>query len=99
MVFRARQRRSNQQFLETTVLVGGERIKFNRDATRWLGIRLDSQLKFTAHISKRMSKAKTAEIQVKRLSGTCGLAPGLVRRIQIAEVQSVAVNSAPKGIQ
>ena len=82
---RARQRRLNQQLRETTVLVGGERIKLNKDATRWLGIWLDSQLKFTAHINERLTKAKTAKIQVKRLSGTYGLAPGLVRQIQLQQ--------------
>ena len=94
LFFRARQRRLNQQLRETTVLVGGEKIKFKKDATRWLGIWLDSQLKFTAHINERLTKAKTAEIQVKRLSGTYGLAPGPVRRIQIAAVQSVALYGA-----
>lgn len=41
---------------KTTVLVEGERLKFNKDATRWLGIRLDSQLKFTAYINEKMSR-------------------------------------------
>ena len=47
----------------------------------WLNIWLKSQLKFTAHINKRLSKAKTAEIQVKRLTGPYRLAPGLERQI------------------
>lgn len=90
----ARQRQFNQQLRETTIFVGGERIKSNKNATRWLGIWLDSQLKFTAHINERLSKAKTAEIQIKRLSGIYELAPGLVRRIQIAAVQSMALYGA-----
>ena len=36
------QRRLNQQLRETTVLIRGERIKFNEEATHWLGIWLDS---------------------------------------------------------
>ena len=91
---RARQRRLNQQLQETTVLVGGERIKFNKDATRWLRIWLDSQLRFTAHVNKGLTKAKTAEIQVERLSGTYELTPGLVGQIQMAAVQSVALYGA-----
>ena len=78
---RIRQQQLNKQLREIIISVGGERVKFNKNATRWLGIWLDSQLKFTAHINKRLSKAKTAEIQVKRLTGTYGLAPGLVRQI------------------
>ena len=88
---RARQRHLNQQLQETTMLIGGERIKFNKEATHWLGIWLDSQLKFTTHINKRLTKAKTAEIKVKRLSGSDRLASELVRQIQIAAVQSIAL--------
>lgn len=35
---RARQRRLSQQLQETTVSIREERIKFNKEATRWLGI-------------------------------------------------------------
>ncbi len=91
---RARQQRLNQHLRDTTVLVGGKRIKFNKEATRWLGIWLDSQLKFTAHINERLTKAKSVQIQIKHLSGTYGFAPGLVRRIQIAAVQSIALYGA-----
>ena len=83
---RARQRRLNQHLRETTVLVGGKRIEFNKEATRWLGIWLDSQLKFTAHINERLTKAKSAEIQIKHLSTTYGLTPGLVQQIQITAI-------------
>ncbi len=41
-----------------------------------------------------MTKAKSVEIQIKHLSATYGLAPGLVRRIQIAAIQSVALYGA-----
>ena len=66
-------------------MMGGERIKFNKEATRWLGIWLDSQLKFTAHVNERLAKARAAEIQVKGLSGLYGLAPGLLRRIELRQ--------------
>ena len=60
----------------------------------WLEIWLDSQLKFTAPINKMLAKAKSAEIQVKRLSGTYELALELVRQIQIAAIQSMALYGA-----
>ena len=41
-----------------------------------------------------MAKARTAEIQIKGLTRSYGLAPGLVRRIQIAAVQSIALYGA-----
>ncbi len=52
---RARQRCLNQHLRETTILVGGKRIEFNKEITRWLGIWLDSQLKFTAHTNERLT--------------------------------------------
>ena len=91
---KARPRRRNRQLRETTVLIAGERIKFNKEATRWLGVWLDGQLKFTSHINERINKAKSAEIQIRGLTRTYGLAPGLVRRIQIAAVQSIALYGA-----
>lgn len=41
-----------------------------------------------------MTKARTAELRIKGLPRSHGLAPGLVRRIQIAAVQSVALYGA-----
>ncbi len=51
---------------------------FNKEATRWLGVWLDSQLKFTSHINERVKKARITEIQLKGLTNTQELAPGLV---------------------
>lgn len=65
-----------------------------KEATRWLGVWLDSQLKLTSHINERVRRARAAEIQIKGLTRTHGLVPGLVRRIQLAVVQSTAVYSA-----
>ena len=59
---------------------------FNKEATRWLAIWLDSQLKFTFHINERVKRARTAKIQIKGLTKTHGLVPGLVRQIQLAMV-------------
>jgi hypothetical protein len=69
-------------------------ISYNKEATRWLGIWLDSGLSFKAHYRTRLQKAKAAENRLKSISGTYGLSPGLVRRIQIAVVQSIALYGA-----
>ncbi len=74
--------------------MGDEKISFNKEATRWLGIWLDSQLKFTSHINERVKRARTAEIQIKGLTKTYGLVPGLVRRIQLSVAQSTALYGA-----
>ncbi len=74
--------------------IGGETVCFKKEATRWLGIWLDSKLNFIFHVNERLKKAKAAEAQIKGLSKTYGLCPGLVRRIQVAAVQSVALYGA-----
>lgn len=81
--------RLGKQLRETKIKVGSEKIAFNKEATRWLGVWLDSQLKFTSHISKRIQKARNAEIQIKGLTQSHGLVPGLVRRIQLAVVHTI----------
>ena len=55
---------------------------------------LNSRLTFDPHVSEKLRKAKTAEGRIKGLSKTYGLSPALVRRIQIAAVQSVALYGA-----
>ena len=76
----------NGQIRETKIQVGDERVIFNKEATRWLGVWLDSQLEFTAHINERVRRARTAEIQIKSLTKTYGLVPKLIRQIQLAVV-------------
>ena len=73
-----------KQIQETKIKIGNEKIGFSKEATRWLGVRLDSQLKFTSHINERLRRARIAEVQIKSLTRTYGLAPKLVRQIQIA---------------
>lgn len=74
--------------------MGSKRIQFNKETTQWLEIWFDSQLKFTSHINERVKRARAAEIQIKGLTGTYGLVPGLVRRIQLAIVQSTVLYGA-----
>lgn len=71
----------NKQLRETQIRVGKGQIKFNKELTRWLGVWLDSQLKFTSLINERIRKARVAKIQIKSLIQTHGLIPGLVQRI------------------
>ena len=69
-------------------------ISFNKDATRWLGIWLDSALNFREHKNVYLHKAKRAEARLRSIVGKQGLAPGLVRKVQIAAVQAVAFYGA-----
>ena len=79
------------QLPEIRLHFGGQAIAFSKEATRWLGIWLDSRLNFHAHFNERIKSAKAAEARIKSLCKVYGLCPALVRRIQVAAVQSVAL--------
>ena len=55
LFFDAYQQRLNQELWETIILIKGEKIKFKNKTICWLEIWLDSQLKFTIHINKRLA--------------------------------------------
>ena len=75
---KARRQKLTRQLSEAELKVGGQTVLFNKEATRWLGIWLDTHLNFAFHVNERMKKAKAAEFNIKGLSKTYGLCPGLV---------------------
>ena len=79
---------------QARIRLANERIRYNKEATKWLGVWLDSGLSFKTHYQTRLQKAKAAENRLRSISSTYGLSPGLVRRVQIAAVQSVALYGA-----
>jgi hypothetical protein len=83
--------RSRKKFPRMQIQVDGHRISYNKEATRWLGVWLDSQLTLKQHHQHRLSKARKAEARVRSLTGKLGLTPANARRIQIAAVQAVAL--------
>jgi hypothetical protein len=40
-------------------------VKFNKEATRWLGVWMDAHLTFKEHHNQCMMKAKTADVQLQ----------------------------------
>ena len=64
---------------------------FNIEATRWLGVWLDSQQKFISYINKRVKRAHITEMLIKGLTKTEKLIPRFMRQIQLAMVQSIAI--------
>lgn len=69
-------------------------MEFNTEATRWLGVYLDTGLRFKAHKLLTLENARSTEDRIQRLEATRGLALELVRRIQVAAVQAVTVYGA-----
>jgi len=75
----------------TEIQVDGQTVKFNKQATRWLGIWIDSSLSLKDHHQAMMKKARNAQQRMRRLTGRMGLVPENVRRTQVACVQAVAM--------
>ena len=59
---KSRRQRLNKQLRKAKIQVRSEKISFNKEATRWLGVWLDSELKFTSYINERVRRARTAEV-------------------------------------
>ena len=74
-----------------TVKVGTNTIPFNKEATRWLGIWLDSQLTLKEHHATRLKDGKKALGRLRRLAGQMGLAPVNCRKVMTACIQSVTM--------
>jgi len=77
-----------------TVAVGGRDIPLNKDATRWLGVWLDSQLTLKEHHATRMKNGRKAMTRLSRRTGQMGLSPANCRKVVTACVQSVAMFGA-----
>ena len=76
------------------IRVSETEIKFNLNVMRWLGVMLDPGLKLKAHVDLRLEKVRNAEARIKGITGKFGLAPGLIRRIHVAAVQSTMLYGA-----
>ena len=57
-----------------TVTVGANAVQFNKEATRWLGICLASQLLLKQHHAIRMKEGRKAMTSLRRLTGRWALA-------------------------
>jgi len=79
---------------EAKVRVGDKEVSFNRAATRWLGVWLDSQLTLKEHHATRLKSGQNTMNRLKRLMGQMGLSPINYRRVMSACVQSVTMFGA-----
>ena len=77
-----------------TIKVGTSTIPFNKEATRWLGVWLDSQLTLKNHYAIRLKGGKKAMARLRRLAGQMGLLPTNCRKAMTTCVQSVAMFGA-----
>jgi len=76
------------------VRVGDNIVPFNKEATRWLGVWLDSQLTLKVHHATRLNSRQNAMAHLQRLTGRMVLILTNCRRIMTACIQSVAMFGA-----
>ena len=76
------------------VKVGDNEVPFNKEATRWLGVWLDSQLTLKEHHATRLKNGRNALTRLRRLTGQLGLSPANCRKVMTACIQSVAMFGA-----
>jgi len=76
------------------VRVGDDEIPFNQQATRWLGVWIDSKMALKEHHSARMKSARKAMGRIRRLTGQVGLCPGACIKALVACVQATALYGA-----
>ena len=80
--------------LTAKIRVGNGFIKFNKQATRWLGVWMDAHLMFKEHHNRCMKKARAAEARLRSLTGMYRVVPACVIAVQVACVQAVALYSS-----
>jgi len=77
--------------LSAMIRVGHGSIRFNAQATRWLGVWIDAYLTFKEHHNRCMKKARAAEARLRMLTRTYCVVPESVRAVQVACVQAVTL--------
>jgi len=89
-----RKRNNKEPKMKAKIRVGNHEVQYNKEATRWLGVWLDSMLTLNDHTKKIFAKARRAQNRVRSLMTKKGLSPEGCQRIQIAAVQPVALYGA-----
>ena len=73
------------------IRVGNQTVRFAREATRWLGIWLDSSLSLAENRRRRIGKARQAEARLQRIVSTYGVPPSSARTFQMAIIQGTVL--------
>jgi hypothetical protein len=77
--------------LTAKINVGDGFVRFNKVATRWLGVWMDAHLTFKEHHNRCIKKARAAEAGQRVLTRMHTIVPERVWAVQIACVKAVAL--------
>jgi hypothetical protein len=78
--------------LTAKMRVGEGFIRFNEEATRWLGAWMDVHLTFKKHHNRCIKKARAAEPRLRTITKSYRVVPESVSSIQIVCTQAVALH-------
>jgi len=88
-------RRGHQKHLRpqltAKINVGNQSVRFNTQATHWLGVLMNADLTFKEHHNRCMKRGWAAEARLRTLTEIYGVVPDSVRAVQVACVQAVAL--------
>ena len=79
---------------QAPVRIGDQTVRFAPEATRWLGIWLDSELRLVENRHRRIAKARQAEARLRRIVSKYGVPPASTRNLQMAIVQGTMLYGA-----
>ena len=77
--------------LTPKIRVGNGIIRFDTQATRWLGVCMDAHLRLKEQLNRCMKKARAAEARLRTLAKIYGVVPESVRAMQVVCVQAVGI--------
>lgn len=60
LFFKVCHQNQTNQISKTRLRFGGKTVFFNKKATQWLEVLLNSYLNFTAYVNKKMKKTKSS---------------------------------------
>ena len=78
----------------SVIWVGDQKVRFEPEATRWLGIWPDSSLTLVENRRRRIAKTRQAEARLRRIVTKYGVPPAATRGLQSAIVQGIMLYAA-----
>jgi len=80
--------------MKAEIMVRSLEVQYNKEATRWLEVWLDSMLTLNDHTKKTFAKARRTQNRVRSLMTKKGFSSEACRRIQVGAVQAGSLYGA-----
>ena len=74
--------------------MGDQQVHFAKEATRWLGVWIDSALTLVGNRRRCINRARQAEARIRRLVNKYGIPPTSARNLQTSIIQGTMLYAA-----